>query len=496
MADFVLALDQGTSSSRAILFDHGGNIVSLSQQEYPISYPQPGWVEQSADDIWTTQSYVARDALNKSGAAASQVAAIGISNQRETTIIWDRSGTPIAPAIVWQDRRTAGTCEEMRAAGLEPTFREKTGLLLDPYFSGTKVKWLLDNVPDAKRRAAAGELMFGTVDTWLLYRLCGIHATDYSNASRTLMYNIFDVRWDAELLTALDVPSSLLPTVQASCGIFGETSLLGGSTPVAGAAGDQQAALFGQACFDPGMAKNTYGTGAFLLMNTGQAPPPPSDGGLLTTLAWGRRKDAHEEVTYALEGSIFVAGAAVQWLRDELGLFPDAVDSEALATSIPDSAGVYVVPAFVGLGAPHWDPHARATIVGLTRGAGKAHITRATLEAIAYQVRDVVEAMESDSGVRLSELRVDGGAAANNFLLQTQADILGRDVVRPASLETTALGAAYLAGLATGFWKDRDEVTRNWRVERRFSPQMPADRREELYAGWLRAVERAKGWAT
>ena len=493
MADFVLALDQGTSSSRAILFDHGGNIVSVSQQEYPISYPQPGWVEQSAEDIWQTQSYVAWDALNKIGAAASQVAAIGISNQRETTIVWDRAGKPISNAIVWQDRRTADSCDALRAAGLEPKFRARTGLLLDPYFSGTKVKWLLDHISGARTRAENGELMFGTVDTWLLYRLCGVHATDYSNASRTLMYNVFDLRWDEDLLASLEVPGSLLPSVQASSGVFGETSLLGRATPVAGVAGDQQAALFGQACFSPGMAKNTYGTGAFLLINTGDEPPhSPS---LLTTLAWGLRKGASDEATYALEGSVFVAGAAVQWLRDELGFFACAADSEALATSVPDSAGVYVVPAFVGLGAPHWDPHARGVIVGLTRGAGKAHITRATLEAIAYQVRDVVQAMERDSGVYLSELRVDGGAASNNFLLQTQADILGRDVVRPTCLETTALGAAYLAGLATGFWKDRTEVTLNWHEERRFTPQMPANQREELYAGWLRAVERANGWA-
>ena len=493
MADFILALDQGTSSSRAILFDRGGNIVSVSQQEYPISYPQPGWVEQSADDIWQTQSYTARDALNKVGATAGQVAAIGISNQRETTIVWDRSGKPISNAIVWQDRRTAAMCDEMRAAGLEPKFRERTGLLLDPYFSGTKVKWLLDNVPKARERAENGELMFGTVDTWLLYKLCGVHATDYSNASRTLLYNVFDLRWDPELLSALDVPASLLPIVQPSSGIFGETSLLGQNTPVAGVAGDQQAALYGQACFSPGMAKNTYGTGAFLLMNTGDKPPRSQS--LLTTLAWGTQGESGDEVTYALEGSVFVAGAAIQWLRDDLGFFANAADTEALAMSVPDSAGVYVVPAFVGLGAPHWDAHARGAIVGLTRGAGKAHITRATLEAIDYQVRDVVEAMEHDSGVHLSELRVDGGAAANNFLLQTQADILGRDVVRPECLETTALGAAYLAGLATGFWKDRDDVTRNWREERRFTPKMPADQREELYAGWLRAVERAKDWA-
>ncbi|MEO8458707.1 MAG: glycerol kinase GlpK [Chloroflexota bacterium] len=493
MTDFVLALDQGTSSSRAILFDHGGNIVSLAQQEYPTKYPQPGWVEQSAEDIWQTQSYVARDALNKIGATASQVAAIGISNQRETTIVWDKSGKPISNAIVWQDRRTADICYQMRERGLEPVFRDKTGLLLDPYFSGTKVNWLLDNIPHARDRAEKGELMFGTVDTWLLYKLCGVHATDYSNASRTLLYNVFDLGWDADLASELHVPQSMLPKVQASSGIFGETNLLGRATAVAGVAGDQQAALFGQACFAPGMAKNTYGTGAFVLMNTGNKPPRSQS--LLTTLAWGVAGDNGDEVTYALEGSIFAAGAAIQWLRDELGFFKNAADSEALATSVPDSAGVYVVPAFVGLGAPQWDPHARGTIVGLTRGSTKAHITRATLEAIAYQVRDVVEAMERDSGVYMNELRVDGGAASNNFLLQTQADILGRDVVRPECVETTALGAAYLAGLATGFWKDRDDVTTNWREERRFTPQMETSRREELYAGWLRAVERAVGWA-
>ncbi|MEX0683122.1 MAG: glycerol kinase GlpK [Dehalococcoidia bacterium] len=494
MPDFVLALDQGTSSSRAILFDHGGNIVSASQQEYAIQYPQLGWVEQHAEDIWSTQIYTARDALTKAGATPADVAAIGISNQRETTVIWDRDGKPIAPAIVWQDRRTAALCDEMRAQGLEEKFRERTGLLLDPYFSGTKVKWLLDNVPGARKRAEAGELMFGTVDAWVLYRLCGVHATDYTNASRTLMFNIVERRWDEELLAALDVPAALLPAVHASSGTFGETELLGGRITVAGVAGDQQAALFGQACFQPGMAKNTYGTGAFLLMNTGDKPPHSQS--LLTTIAWGLSKGDRDEVTYALEGSIFIAGAAIQWLRDELGLFPTAADCEPLAASVPDSNGVYVVPAFVGLGAPHWDPHARGAILGLTRGANRAHITRATLESLAYQVRDAVEAMERDSGTPLTELRVDGGAAANNLLLQMQADILGRDVVRPACLETTALGAAYLAGLATGFWKDRDDVTNNWREERRFTPQMPEDQREKMYAGWQRAVERAKGWAT
>jgi glycerol kinase len=486
---FVLALDQGTSSSRAILFDHAGNAVSSAQREFRQIYPQPGWVEHDPEEIWQTQLSTAREALRQAKAEPQNVAAIGITNQRETTIIWDRDGRPIANAIVWQDRRTAPICEELRARGLEPLFRERTGLLLDPYFSGTKVKWLLDNVPGARRRAESGELMFGTVDSWLLYRLMGAHATDYTNASRTLLYNIFDLRWDDDLLRELDVPSSLLPTVQASSGVFGETAAFGGSIPITGVAGDQQAALFGQAAFAPGMAKNTYGTGAFLLMNVGDRRV--SSQSLLTTIAYGLGR---HEVTYALEGSIFIAGAAVQWLRDELGLIANAADSEALAASVPDSNGVYVVPSFVGLGAPHWDPHARGAIFGLTRGANRAHIVRATLESIAFQVRDVIEAVEADSGVTLSELRVDGGAAANSVLLQVQADVLGRDVVRPAVLETTALGAAYLAGLAVGFWKDSADVSRNWRVDRRFTPQMPADQREELYAGWKRAVGRAKGW--
>jgi glycerol kinase len=489
MADFVLALDQGTSSSRAILFDHGGNIASVSQKEYPIAYPQPGWVEQSADDIWETQSYVARDALNKVGAHASSVVAIGITNQRETTVIWDDKGKPVAPAIVWQDRRTANICSELRDEGLDPNFRQRTGLLLDPYFSGTKVKWLLDNVGGLRGRKG---LRFGTIDSWLLQNLIGRHFTDYTNASRTLMYNIRELRWDEELLQVLDVPGTLMPEVRASSGVFGETNLLGVSTPVAGVAGDQQAALFGQACFDAGMAKNTYGTGAFLLMNVGEKPIASTD--LLTTIAWGLSKGGSDRVTYALEGSVFVAGAAVQWLRDELRFFESSAESAALAMSVPDSNGVYVVPAFVGLGAPHWDPHARGAILGLTRDSSKAHITRATLEAIAYQVRDVVEAMERDSGIRLSELRVDGGAAANDFLLQFQADILGRTVVRPACVETTALGAAYLAGLAVGFWKGQADVTSNWREERRFEPKMGADQREEMYVGWLKAIERAKGW--
>ncbi|MEX0800438.1 MAG: glycerol kinase GlpK [Dehalococcoidia bacterium] len=489
MPDLVLALDQGTSSSRAILFDRSGAPVASAQREFEQIYPQPGWVEHDPEAIWSTQLETAQEAMRAARAGPGDVAAIGITNQRETTLIWDRDGRPIANAIVWQDRRTAPTCDDLRARGLEPLFRERTGLLIDPYFSGTKVKWLLDNVPGARERAAAAELMFGTVDAWLLYRLTGAHQTDYTNASRTLLYDIYQRRWDGELLAALDVPPSLLPEVRPSSGVFGETAALGGSIPVAGVAGDQQAALFGQACFAPGMAKNTLGTGAFLLMNVGEERVASDR--LITTIAWG----IDDSVTYALEGSIFIAGAAIQWLRDELGLMASSEESETLAASVPDSNGVYLVPAFVGLGAPHWDPHARGAIVGLTRGAGRAHIVRAALESIAFQSRDVIDAVEADSGVRLDELRVDGGAAANNLLLQIQADILGRDVVRPAVTETTALGAAYLAGLATGFWRSTEDVTANWRVDRRFSPQMAEDRREELYAGWKRAVERAKGWA-
>jgi glycerol kinase len=489
MSDLVLALDQGTSSSRAILFDHEGHAVASAQREFRQIYPQPGWVEHDANEIWESQLAVAQDALKTAGATAANISAIGITNQRETTLIWDRDGTPIANAIVWQDRRTAGLCEELRAAGREPMFRERTGLLLDPYFSGTKVRWLLDNTPGAREKVERGELLFGTIDTWLLYKLCGVHATDVTNASRTLLYNIFEGRWDSDLQDLLGVPASLLPEVKPSSGGFGETSALGGSVLVAGVAGDQQAALFGQAAFAPGMAKQTYGTGAFLLMNIGDRRVRSES--LLTTIAWG----IGGKITYALEGSVFIAGAAVQWLRDELGLIENAADSQALAESVPDSNGVYVVPAFVGLGAPHWDPLARGAIFGLTRGANRAHIVRATLESIAYQTRDVIEAVEAASGVTLSELRVDGGAAANDLLLQIQADVLGREVVRPAVLETTALGAAYLAGLASGYWKDQADVSKNWREDRRFTPQMGTEKREHLYAGWKRAVERSKGWA-
>ena len=488
MSDFVLALDQGTSSSRAILFDRGGNAVATVQQEFRQVYPQPGWVEHDANEIWDTQLATAKQALANAGVSAKNVSAIGITNQRETTVIWDRDGKPIANAIVWQDRRTTPICEELRSAGHEALFRERTGLLLDPYFSGTKVKWLLDNTP-ARDRAERGELMFGTIDSWLLYKFCGVHLTDATNASRTLLYNIFDGSWDDDLLRTMNVPASLVPEVRPSSGVFGDTQALGGAISVAGVAGDQQAALFGQAAFEPGMAKQTYGTGAFLLMNVGDRRVHSKD--LLTTIAW----KIGDSVTYALEGSVFIAGAAVQWLRDELGIISSAAESRELAESVPDSNGVYVVPAFVGLGAPHWDPQARGAIFGLTRGVNKAHITRATLDAIAFQTRDVIEAVERDSGVAMTELRVDGGAAANDLLLQIQADVLGREVVRPAVLETTALGAAYLAGLATGYWKDKSDVSSNWREDRRFVPQMPADRRDEMYAGWQKAVERSKAWA-
>jgi len=493
MADFVLALDQGTSSSRALLIDREGKIASVAQEEFPQIYPQPGWVEHDPEEIWRTQISTARQAMRGANATADDIAAVGITNQRETTVIWDREGQPIHNAIVWQDRRTAAFCDELREQGHEDLIRNRTGLFIDPYFSGTKVRWLLDNVADARQRAEAGELMFGTIDSWLIYKLTGVHATDYTNASRTLFYNIFELGWDDEILNLLDVPRSMLPTVQASTGLFGETTELGAPLQVAGVAGDQHAALFGQAAFRPGQAKNTYGTGSFVLMNVGTEKVKSDD--LVTTIAIGLPGDGSDRITYALEGSIFVAGAAIQWLRDELAIIDNAADSEKVARSVPDSNGVYVVPAFVGLGAPYWDPYARGTILGLTRGANRAHIVRATLESLAFQVRDVIESVERCSGVELSELRVDGGAAANDLLLQMQADALGRDVVRPAVLETTALGAAYLAGLAVGFWKDMDEVSSHWREVKRFTPQMPNAQREAMYAGWKRAVERAKGWA-
>ena len=490
---YVLALDQGTSSSRAVLFDEEGAPVATEQREFPQIYPQAGWVEHDPEAIWASQLQTAQDVLRKARVEPQQVAAVGITNQRETTIVWERAtGKPIANAIVWQCRRTAEQCDDLRRQGLEPLVRERTGLLLDAYFSATKVRWLLDHAPDGQQRAEAGELAFGTVDSWLIYRLTGgrVHATDATNASRTMLFNLREGRWDGELLRLFDIPQSMLPQVVDSSGVLGECepSLLGAALPIAGVAGDQQAALFGQACFRQGEAKNSYGTGSFLLLHTGGTPPEP--GRLLATVA-SRREG---RLQYALEGSIFVTGAAVQWLRDGLALFDDAADVEALASSVDSTEGVYLVPAFVGLGAPHWDPYARGAILGITRGTTSAHIARATLEAIAFQTRDVLEAMEEQTGSRLASLRVDGGAARNDLLMQIQADVLGRPVVRSAVPETTALGAAYLAGLGVGLWPGLDDLTRRWRSDRTFEPQMPAVRRDELYAGWHRAVERAKGW--
>ncbi len=493
MAKYILALDQGTTSSRAILFDHSGNVVRIAQREFTQHYPQPGWVEHDAEEIWETQLAVAREVI---GDNADEIAAIGITNQRETTVIWDRqTGKPIHRAIVWQDRRTAALCDTLKAEGFDRTIRDHTGLVTDAYFSGTKVAWLLDHVPQARERAAAGELAFGTIDCFLMWRLTGgrAHVTDVSNAARTLLYNIHSGAWSDEILQRLNIPRALLPEVKPSSAVYGETdaALFGRTIPIAGAAGDQQAATFGQAAYEVGMAKNTYGTGCFMLMNTGDKAVA-SGNNLLTTIAWQLGDGA---VQYALEGSVFIAGAAVQWLRDELKLIQNAAETEAIATSIGDTGGVYVVPAFVGLGAPYWDQYARGTIVGLTRGSGRAHLVRATLESIAYQTRDVVEAMKADSGLDLPALRVDGGAVANNFLMQFQADILGVPVQRPAVTETTALGAAYLAGLAVGFWQSQGEIATQWRVEKTFEPQMSDGEREALYNGWKRAVERAREWA-
>ncbi len=496
---FILALDQGTSSSRALLFDIHGNIRGRAQREFGQHFPQPGWVEHDAEEIWASQIEVARAALKNSGTpaegVAKSIAAIGITNQRETVVLWEReSGRPLVPAIVWQDRRSADICAELAAAGLAPTFQQKTGLLLDPYFSGTKLKWLLDHIPEARARAARGELAFGTIDTWLVWKLTGgrCHITDVSNASRTLLYNLRTGRWDEELLRLLDVPRELLPEVRSSSEVYGysESKWLGEALPIAGIAGDQQAATFGQACWQPGMVKNTYGTGCFMLMNTG-GEIVPSKHRLLTTAAWR----LGDETSYALEGSVFMAGATVQWLRDGLGLIGHASEVEALAASVADNGGVYLVPAFAGLGAPHWEPRARASLFGLTRGAGRAHIARAALEAIAYQSADVLFAMEQDAGIALTELRVDGGAAANDLLLQFQADILGLPVVRPRITETTALGAAYLAGLAIGFWRSTDELARHWQADRRFEPTMAEAERDRLIAGWNLAVAQTIAWA-
>jgi glycerol kinase len=496
MATHVLALDQGTTSSRALVFDGGGALVSLAQQEFTQFFPRPGWVEHDPREIWSSQLAVARQALERAGLTAADVAALGIANQRETVVVWERAtGNPVSPAIVWQDRRTAGLCERLKQEGMEELFRARTGLLLDPYFSGTKLAWILENVPGARADAAAGRLAFGTVDSWLLWCLTGgaLHATDVTNASRTLLWDIRRGAWDDELLEILGIPRSLLPEVRSSSEVYGTTvpELLGGAIPVAGVAGDQQAALFGQACLRPGMAKNTYGTGCFLLMSTGTRPIA-SRHQLLTTPAW--RIGGTTE--YALEGSVFTGGAVVQWLRDGLGLVRSSAEIEALAASVPDAGGVVLVPAFTGLGAPHWDPYARGALLGITRGTSAGHIARAALEGIAFQVADLLTAMEADAGVPLAELRVDGGAAGNDLLLQLQADLMGVPVARPALLETTALGAAFLAGLAVGVFRDLDDLAARWRAERVFEPALDRGRAEEMRARWQKAVERAKGWET
>jgi glycerol kinase len=490
----ILALDQGTTSSRAILFDERGLPLAAAQKEFPQHYPQSAWVEHDPNDIWGSQSGVAAEVLAKANITPKEVKAIGITNQRETTLVWNKkTGQPIHNAIVWQDRRTAKFIDDLKAQGLAETFQKKTGLVLDAYFSGSKARWLLDNVPNARRQSEAGELAFGTVDTWLVYKLTGgrVHVTDVSNASRTLMFNIHTLEWDDELLELLKVPRSMLPEVRSSSELYGESErgILGGNIPIAGIAGDQHAATFGQVCFSKGQAKNTYGTGCFLMLNTGETPTA-SHNKLLTTIAWKERT-----TNYALEGSIFIAGAVVQWLRDGLGIIRHSEDVEKLARSVPDNGGVYLVPAFAGLGAPHWDQYARGNIVGLTRGSNAGHIARAALEAVAYQVTDVVKAMEADSGFALSELRVDGGASRNDLLMQFQADMLGVPVVRPKVTETTALGAAYLAGLAVGYYPDRETIAKQWAVDEHFEPRMKTEQREALLHDWRRALERAKNWA-
>ena len=491
MKKYVMALDQGTTSSRCILFDREGQICSMAQKEFEQSYPKPGWVEHDALEIWETQLSVARDAIAKLGISAREIAAIGITNQRETTILWDkRNGKPIYHAIVWQCRRTAPYCDSLQEQGYTEKIREKTGLLIDAYFSATKIRWILQNVPEAKALAESGNLLFGTIDTWLIWNLTGgqVHATDYSNASRTMLFNIHTLEWDTELLDLLEIPRSILPEVRPSSGIFGSTLplLFGESIPIAGAAGDQQSALFGQACFSPGTAKNTFGTGGFLLMNTGNKPVF-SQNGLVTTIAWG----LGGKITYALEGSIFVAGAAIQWLRDELGLISSAGETEGLCREVPDTCGVYLVPAFVGLGAPYWDPYARGCLTGLTRGANRCHIVRAAVESMAFQTYDVLHAMEQDAGIPLAELRVDGGASANNFLMQFQADMLQKHELRPECIETTALGASYLAVLAVGFWNDKYDIRSNWALERTFAPVMEPKDRDIRLKGWKKAVRAA-----
>lgn len=492
---YIMALDQGTTSSRAIIFNNDGEIVKVAQNEFTQIYPKPGWVEHDPMEIWGTQSGVAREVLETAGIRPEEIAAIGITNQRETTVVWDKNtGRPVYNAIVWQCRRTATICDDLKARGLEDYVRDNTGLVIDAYFSGTKIKWILDNVEGAREKAEKGELLFGNIDTWLIWNLTRgkVHVTDYSNASRTMIYNIKELKWDEDMLRELNIPISMLPEVKQSSEVYGTTDIQtfgGAEIPISGIAGDQQAALFGQACFEPGMAKNTYGTGCFMLMNTGEEMIP-SKNGLLTTIAWG----VDGKVEYALEGSIFVAGAIVQWLRDELKMISDAKDSEYFATKVEDNNGVYIVPAFVGLGAPYWDMYARGTMVGLSRGANKNHIIRAALESIAYQTKDVLEAMQDDSSIDLQALKVDGGAVENNFLMQFQSDILGVPVERPNITETTALGAAYLAGLAVGFWPNKEEITKKWSVNRLFQPEMEIDKRETLYKGWKKAVTRSLKW--
>jgi len=487
---YILALDQGTTSSRAIIFDREGCIVGTAQQEFPQIYPQPGWVEHNPNDLWQSQQSVAHEVLHSCGLVSQDIEAIGITNQRETTVLWDReTGQPLHHAIVWQDRRTAADCDQLRTDGLSDIFQQRTGLLLDPYFSGTKIKWLLDHIPNAGDLAKAGRLCAGTVDSWLMWNLTNgmHHCTDVSNASRTLLYNLHTQEWDQELCEILSIPVDILPTIVPSCGIIGETDLLGHSIPISGIAGDQQAALFGQVCTQPGMVKNTYGTGCFLLMNTG-SDAMPSTHQLLTTVAW----QVESSIEFALEGSVFIGGAVVQWLRDELGLIRQSSDVELLASKVNDSGGVMMVPAFTGLGAPYWDPYARGTISGLTRGSNASHIARAALESIAYQSADVIKAMEADANIQLTEVRVDGGATANNLLMQFQADILDVPVVRPVVRETTALGAAYLSGIAIGYWPDIEVLSSLWQVDQTFEPQMPRSTAEHLMEAWSEAVERSK----
>ena len=495
MSKYIMALDAGTTSNRCILFDEKGEICSIAQKEFTQYFPKPGWVEHDANEIWSSQLGVAVEAMAKLGIGADDIAAIGITNQRETTIVWDKStGEPVYNAIVWQCRRTSEYCDTLKDKGLTDKFREKTGLIIDAYFSGTKLKWILDNVDGVRERAEKGELLFGTVETWLIWKLTKgkAHVTDYSNASRTLLFNIKDLTWDKEILEELNIPESMLPEPKPSSCVYGysDASFFGKEIPIAGAAGDQQAALFGQTCFNPGEAKNTYGTGCFMLMNTGETPVY-SKNGLVTTIAWG----LDGKVNYALEGSIFVAGASIQWLRDELRIIESATDSEYMAKKVKDTNGCYVVPAFTGLGAPYWDQYARGTIVGLSRGVNKYHIIRATLESIGYQVNDVLHAMKADSGIDLAALKVDGGASANDFLMQFQSDIINAPVKRPSCVETTAMGAAYLAGLAVGYWNSKEDVIKNWAVDKIFSPIMGEDERERKIKGWNKAVKYSFGWA-